>query len=338
MQVFILTLILVFAAEVGDKTQILAMAYGKNTKVRELLTGVFLGVAFSYGFSVLIGQLLGHFLPEEGLSFIAGLLFVLFGLLSLSVAEHENKWTVPAGEPSIFSMGWSFFKGELGDKTQLVTLTLAAYFQKGIPIWSGAVLGTLMITALGIFAGRRFGSRIPEYRLRLGAFVLFFSLGTYRIATASYVREMGTTFIVLLMGILLILTAVRGIIFSRQIKEISISVLKQEAEGLMRIKGQIETELCNNCAQCQGDGCAVKCMVSLLEKGPISESNLFSGVKNIPFDAEKAQRVLEKLQTYAMAHPEIVEADHALKKVERLLKQVALGDNVIEKNTMIDKN
>ena len=334
MEALILALILVSIAEIGDKTQIMAMAYSKKLTVRSVLSGVFLGALMSHGLAVIVGTFIRPFFPTEGITFITGLLFILFGLLSLGVAERYSKDRESTESANVFSIGWSFFKGEFGDKTQLVTLTLAIQFHEPLWVFTGAVAGMLLITVLGIATGTKFGSKFPEYRLRVLAWGMFFLVGSYQIFTSAYVYDMGMIFMILLMGIVTALTLFRWVIFRRQTKEISMSVLKQEAESLMHFRGQIVTDLCTGCENCMGANCAVNCMLTLLEDEAVPQSiktEALPNFQNVPFDASKAKGVLDHLKTYYEQHPEAQIENGSLKRIEKILNQVINGDTVHEK-------
>ncbi|HSN65582.1 MAG TPA: TMEM165/GDT1 family protein, partial [Fusibacter sp.] len=82
---YLQALALIFIAEMGDKTQIMAMAFATQYKVKQILIGVAIGAFFNHGLAILLGSMLTQFVPLEARQLVAGVLFITFGLLSLSI-------------------------------------------------------------------------------------------------------------------------------------------------------------------------------------------------------------------------------------------------------------
>ena len=80
---------LIFIAEMGDKTQIMAMAFATKFKVKQILVGVFIGSLLNHGLAIALGSVLNRFIPLDALQLVADVLFVAFGLMSLSIAEDK---------------------------------------------------------------------------------------------------------------------------------------------------------------------------------------------------------------------------------------------------------
>ena len=116
---------LIFIAEMGDKTQIMAMAFATQYKIKQILIGVAIGAFLNHGLAIVLGSMLTKFIPIEALQLVAGVLFIAFGLLSLSIAEEEEDDVSGKRYGAIFTVALAFFLGELGDKTQLTALTLS---------------------------------------------------------------------------------------------------------------------------------------------------------------------------------------------------------------------
>lgn len=87
---FIKALSLVFIAEMGDKTQIIAMTFATQFTVKQVLTGVALGVIGNHGLAILLGSLLGTMLPLDIIQLLAGALFVFFGYNSLRSGKDDE--------------------------------------------------------------------------------------------------------------------------------------------------------------------------------------------------------------------------------------------------------
>lgn len=174
---------LVFLAELGDKTQLVALGLGARHRLAPVLVGVALGYAVVNLVSVVVGGLLGAALPTRALGIGGGVLFLGFAAWNLrSDAEEDvdeggvdggGNRAVPA---LVASVAMTMFVAELGDKTMLATATLAA---QGNPVlvWIGATIGITASGAVGVFAGRVAGARLPERATRIGSAALFAVFG-----------------------------------------------------------------------------------------------------------------------------------------------------------------
>jgi putative Ca2+/H+ antiporter (TMEM165/GDT1 family) len=177
---------LVFVAELGDKTQLVALGFGARHRLAPVLAGVAAAYAASNLLSVLIGGLLGAALPTRGIGLVGGVMFLGFALWNLRTeGEDEEDADEAAGrnDRSVFaSVALAMFVAELGDKTMLATATLAA---QGNPVlvWVGATLGIIASGTLGVLLGRVFGARLPERATRIGSSVLFAGFGVGLILT-----------------------------------------------------------------------------------------------------------------------------------------------------------
>lgn len=128
MREFIEAFVMVFIGEMGDKSQFLALAFATTYPMRTVLGGVSLGIALNHGLAILAAVLISGFFADVGfLQIIAGFLFLFFGLSSLSVDyEDEEDDAVDRGNRGpLLTIAAAFFIGELGDKTQLMAMTLA---------------------------------------------------------------------------------------------------------------------------------------------------------------------------------------------------------------------
>jgi Ca2+/H+ antiporter, TMEM165/GDT1 family len=179
---------LVFVAELGDKTQLVALGFGARHRVGPVLAGVAIAYAVSNLLSVVVGGLLGVALPVRAIGLVGGLLFLGFAAWTLREPYAEadsDDGTNADGEGAlaidrrsiVLSVAGAMFVAELGDKTMLATATLAAQ-GKPLHTWVGATVGIFLSGMLGVLLGRVFGARLPERVTRLGSGVLFAVFGT----------------------------------------------------------------------------------------------------------------------------------------------------------------
>ena len=173
---------LVFLAELGDKTQLVAMGLGARHRLGPVITGVALAYAATNLLSVVVGGILGAALPTRAIGIGGGVLFLGFAGWGLRRPHEEDEDVKVRPGRVVLSVASAMFLAELGDKTMLATATLAA---QGNPVlvWIGATIGIILSGLLGVFVGRALGARIPETVTRVGSSVLFAVFGVVLIAT-----------------------------------------------------------------------------------------------------------------------------------------------------------
>jgi Ca2+/H+ antiporter, TMEM165/GDT1 family len=186
---YLAALVFVVLAEMGDKTQLLAMAFASRFRWQTVLWGVFVATLVNHLLAVLVGAYLTAVFPMEYIQIAASASFILFGL-----------WTVRGdtlcGEDKrfCFSPFWTvavaFFIAEMGDKTQLATVALASrYGHQIIQVWLGTTTGMIIADAIGIVVGIVMGRNIPEKAVKWFAaiiFVIFGLIGLYGVAPNSW--------------------------------------------------------------------------------------------------------------------------------------------------------
>jgi putative Ca2+/H+ antiporter (TMEM165/GDT1 family) len=169
---------LVFVAELGDKTQLVALGFGARHRLAPVLAGTVVAYATANLVSVAIGGLLGAALPTRQIGIGGGLLFLVLAVWFLrSGTDDAGGELVAEGKRSVFlTVAASMFVAELGDKTMLATSTLAA---QGDPVltWIGATLGLVASGALAVLAGRVLGARLPARVMRRASALLFALFG-----------------------------------------------------------------------------------------------------------------------------------------------------------------
>lgn len=173
------TLLFVFLAEMADKTQLMMMALTNRYRIKTVLCGMVIGVFFISGLSVLVGDVIGDFIPMYPIKCIAAVMFLLFGFLNLRYQKKEEKEKhIPIHFP-IVSISLTFMLAELGDKTQLATVALAAdHMGDHIPIFIGASLGLILANILGMFAGKLIFSHFKEDSVKVISSFFFFLFGS----------------------------------------------------------------------------------------------------------------------------------------------------------------
>lgn len=181
---------LILVNEMGDKSQLLAMAFATRMKLRKVFLGIFLAVLSLNILAVVVGSLLAS-VPgwEIWINLISSVLFLIFGIWTLKAdgckSEEKPGRKGAAGEIAVVFA--SFFFSEMGDKTQLVTIFLAArYNEAPVMILIGATIGMMLADGIGIFAGSVMHKKLPEKTLKVISAALFILFGISGLWQALY--------------------------------------------------------------------------------------------------------------------------------------------------------
>lgn len=175
----------VFVAELGDKSQLMALTFATKYRPALVMTGIVAATVLINAISVGVGYGLGLALPTRWISLVAGLLFLGFAVWTLRGEDEEDDEVLSrvGSGPVVMTVGSAFLLAELGDKTMLATITLAS--QNGwAGTWLGATLGMVAAAALAIIVGRQLGKRLPERAVRYVAAALFAGFGVWLLAEA----------------------------------------------------------------------------------------------------------------------------------------------------------
>ena len=183
MREFIEAFVMVFMGEMGDKSQFLALAFATCYPMRTVLGGVSLGIGLNHGLAIIAALLIvGIFKDMTFLQIAAGFLFLFFGLSTLKADDEDEEEEVKTcTRGSMLTVATAFFVGELGDKTQLMAMTLAMNSERPAVIFLATVSSMILVSLLGILVGRSLGKKIPREALNYLAAFLFLLFGTMKL-------------------------------------------------------------------------------------------------------------------------------------------------------------
>jgi Ca2+/H+ antiporter, TMEM165/GDT1 family len=167
---------LVFLAELGDKSMLLAIALAARYRPVPVLGGITIAAFTMLGVATVAGAALGSALPERALAIGGGLLFVGFGLWTLRREDDHDEATELRSASVLVGVTLAFLVAEFGDKTMLAAATLAST-RAPIPTWLGASLGMALASGIAIAITTWLGSRLPERAVRLAAATAFLVFG-----------------------------------------------------------------------------------------------------------------------------------------------------------------
>lgn len=181
----------VFLAELGDKSQLMALAMAAKHKARHVFIGMFFAILLMFALAVGAGALLGNVLDEYSnvVAIVAGLIFLAFAVWTLLDKDDDGDTDLDdvdpvsagAGARTVITAAFTaFVVAELGDKTQLASATLAV--REGFwPVYIGSVIGEVAAIGLAIVIGALAGKHLPQKLIVYGAAALFAVFGVIMI-------------------------------------------------------------------------------------------------------------------------------------------------------------
>ncbi|WP_046317288.1 TMEM165/GDT1 family protein [Mycobacterium sp. UM_Kg1] len=176
----LISLAVVFAAELGDKSQLITLTYALRHRWWVVLGGVAIAAFAVHGISVTVGHFLGLTLPARPIAAIAGVAFIGFAAWTWRDGARPGSEQATAGEPrfALLAVVSSVLLAELGDKTMLATVALASD-RDWLGVWLGATAGMVLADAVAVAAGAVLHRRLPERSLHAAASLLFLACGLW---------------------------------------------------------------------------------------------------------------------------------------------------------------
>jgi len=185
---FLLTAGLIFVAELGDKSQLLALWLATRYRWWLVLGGLIAAAGLLQLLAVAAGRVLEALIPQDVLLVIAGLSFFAFAAWSLrgdpDEDEEQDARTARGPLATLGIVAAAFLVSEFGDKTQLATVAIAAREPSFVGVWLGAVAGLTLSSGIAIAVGTLVGKRLPIRLISRVAAALFVVFGVLTIAEA----------------------------------------------------------------------------------------------------------------------------------------------------------
>ncbi len=184
MEAIVSSFFLVAISEMGDKTQLLAFSLA--TRYRRpwvVMGGILAATLLNHALAATVGTWVSAHFPPRVMAAILAATFIVFGLWTLKPDTLEED-VKPDRFGPFLTTTVLFFLAEMGDKTQLATVALAARFESILLVTTGTTLGMLASDGLAVFVGERFAERAPMRWIRVGAAGLFFAFGAASAWTA----------------------------------------------------------------------------------------------------------------------------------------------------------
>ncbi len=181
MQAFLQALGLIFAAEAGDKSQLLVLAMATKYPLMPMLLGIISAIILTQLLAATLGFCIGEAIPLELINLFAGVLFIGMGLKTLFEKPDATEEAAVRSYP--VNPFWKVFTlytlGELGDKTQITCIVLASQNKNFLATFLGAVLAMLLANLLSLVIGRIASSKLSLKTIKIVSSILYIGFGIF---------------------------------------------------------------------------------------------------------------------------------------------------------------
>jgi len=166
-------------AEIGDKTQLLAFILAARFKKPiPIVLGILAATVINHGLAGALGAWITSTITPEVLRWILGASFIGMAIWTLSPDKIEEEETQIAKRFGVFGATFvTFFLAEMGDKTQIATIAMAAHYAAPLLVVIGTTLGMLIADVPAVFAGEKLANKIPMKLVHSIAAAIFAALG-----------------------------------------------------------------------------------------------------------------------------------------------------------------
>ena len=184
MEAFFISVVVVALGEIGDKTQLLALLLAvRFRKPVPIIAGILVATLFNHAIAGIVGVWISTHLPPDFLRWAVGFSFIGIAIWALVPDKLDESDSKPRSHAGVFAVtALAFFFAEIGDKTQLATVALAARFSDLLAVVSGTTVGMLLADVPAVLLAGRFADRIPMKAARIVAACLFAIIGVVTLA------------------------------------------------------------------------------------------------------------------------------------------------------------
>jgi putative Ca2+/H+ antiporter (TMEM165/GDT1 family) len=188
MDAFFVSTLVVAVGEIGDKTQLLALLLAARfRRPIPIIFGIFFATVLNHGLAGLLGEFVRASVNPELLRWLLGLSFIGIALWAL-VPDTLDAETTSKSDYGVFALTFvTFFFAEIGDKTQLATVALAAKYPDLIQVVAGTTLGMMIADIPAVILGEKAAPKLPLKLIRIVAAAIFAVLGVVVLMGVSFI-------------------------------------------------------------------------------------------------------------------------------------------------------
>jgi putative Ca2+/H+ antiporter (TMEM165/GDT1 family) len=182
-EAFLVSTAVVGLAEIGDKTQILSLMLAARFQRPVLIIfGILFATLANHAAAGLAGTFFGSLSSGPWMRWILGISFLSVAIWALFPDKYEGDDTEISRAGAFLTTLCAFFLAEIGDKTQIATIGLAARFEVFYPVVIGTTLGMMLANIPAVLIGDRMADKLPVKAIRIAAAILFAALGGITLA------------------------------------------------------------------------------------------------------------------------------------------------------------
>ena len=186
MEAFLTSAALVAIAEIGDKTQLLAIVLATRFKRSwPIIAGIFVATLANHFLAALVGEQAASFLEGTWFRYLVAASFIVMAGWTLIPDTFDEDEQKPARFGAFLTTLVAFFLVEMGDKTQIATIALGARFHSVLPVMSGTTVGMLAANVPAVLLGNEVIRLVPLKTVRLTAALLFLAIGLWLLAQTA---------------------------------------------------------------------------------------------------------------------------------------------------------
>ena len=184
MEAFLVSAGVVALGEIGDKTQLLAlMLAARFLRPLPIIAGILAATLVNHALAGLLGNVVRSALSPDLLRWVVAIAFFAVAVWALKPDTLDGDAPDSTSRWGVFGVtAGTFFLAEMGDKTQVATMVLAARFDSLVAVVLGTTVGMLLADVPVVLIGKTASARIPFKAVRIAAAVLFAALGVYALA------------------------------------------------------------------------------------------------------------------------------------------------------------
>lgn len=182
MEIFLTSTLLVAIAEMGDKTQLLAILLATRFKKPvPIIAGIFVATILNHALAAWAGSALAGFFASDLFRVAVAVGFILMAGWTLIPDKVDDDMKVATGRGAFLATTIAFFFVEMGDKTQVATIALGAQYHAVGLVAAGTTLGMMLANVPAVYFGDKLVAKLPLHWIRIGAAAMFLALGLWQL-------------------------------------------------------------------------------------------------------------------------------------------------------------
>jgi Ca2+/H+ antiporter, TMEM165/GDT1 family len=187
MEAFLISITTISVAEIGDRTQLLSLLLAAHyRRPWPIIAGILCATLANHAIAGLVGMWFGSLLKPRTLEIVVGVSMIAMALWTLKPDKLDESSGSAGAMGAFLATLTTFFVAEIGDKTQIATLALAAAYPSLLAVVAGTTAGMMIANVPVVFLGKAFADRLPLKAIHVGAAALFAILGIIFLARAYF--------------------------------------------------------------------------------------------------------------------------------------------------------